>query len=102
MKDLQNWKINNNIDFVSYIKRVMAAINYESRYNPNIILEELNEILDQIAAISSFSSVSLKERIKEKYKKRIRIDKSLSKIFRILNNSHIIKKLQSGSHPKKY
>jgi DNA ligase 4 len=69
---LQNWKINNNIDFVFYIKREMAAIDYKFRYNPNIILEKLNEILDQIAAISSFSTVNLRKRIKKKYEEQIR------------------------------
>jgi hypothetical protein len=87
MKDLQSWKINNNIDFVSYIERVIVVINYEFRYNSNMIFEEFDEILDQIIIISSFSSVSLRERVKEKYGRRIRVNKLFSRIFRILNNS---------------
>jgi hypothetical protein len=54
-----------------------------------MIFEEFDEILDQIAVISSFSSISLRERIKEKYRRRIRADELFSKIFRILNNLEI-------------
>src|SRR5579871_6221972 len=61
MKDLQNWKTS-GLDFASCIERVMAVTD-EPRCSPNVTLEELDDILDQIAATSAFSSVRLKERI---------------------------------------
>jgi hypothetical protein len=71
-------------DLQSCVERVMAATDCEYRHDPSVTFEELDEILDQIAAISS---VSLRERVKEKYGGRIRTDESLSRIFRILNSS---------------
>jgi DNA ligase 4 len=65
----------------------MAAIDCEFRYNSNIIFEEFDEIFDQIIIISSFSFIDLRERIKEKYGRRIRVNELFSRIFRILNSS---------------
>jgi DNA ligase 4 len=87
MKNLQNWKINNNINFASYIERVTTAIDPESKFNSNIILEKLDKILDRIIAISPFSFIDLKRRMEKRYIKLIRINKTLSNIFRRLNNS---------------
>ncbi len=67
----------------------MTVIDYESKHGPSVTLEEFDEILDQITAISSFLSINLRERVKEKYRGQIRVDESLSKIFRILNSSEV-------------
>jgi len=65
----------------------MAATDSEYKYSPSVTLEELDEILNQITATLSFSSVDLRERIKEKYSRSIGADNSLSRIFRVLNSS---------------
>jgi DNA ligase-4 len=75
------------MDFASCVERVMAATDSKSRYGPSVILEDFDEIFDRIAAISPFSSVSLREKVKEKYGGPINADESLSRIFRVLNSS---------------
>jgi DNA ligase 4 len=45
-----------------------------------VALEELDEILDRIAATSSFSSANLKERVKAKYVELIRTNDALLRI----------------------
>ncbi len=65
----------------------MVVTNPEPKPSPNIILEELDEILDRITATSPFLSIDLRRRIKEKYTELIRINKALSSIFRRLNSS---------------
>jgi RNase adaptor protein for sRNA GlmZ degradation len=62
----------------------MAATDSEHR--PSLILEELDEILDQIITTSSFSSIDLRRRIKEKYAKLIRVNNAFSSIFRRLKS----------------
>jgi DNA ligase-4 len=52
-----------------------------------VALEELDEILDRIAATSSFSSIDLRERVKAKYMEPIRTNDALSIIFQRLNSS---------------
>lgn len=78
MKDLQNWKTSNGLDFVSCVERVMAVTDCEPRCSPNVTLEELDNILDQIAAISAFLSVRFKEKIRKKYGRSARPDDLLS------------------------
>ncbi|KAH7124304.1 hypothetical protein EDB81DRAFT_912433 [Dactylonectria macrodidyma] len=73
MKDLQRWKISGGLGFASSVERVT--------------LEELDDILDQIAASSSFSSASLRERVITKHGRSIRADNLLSKVFRVLQSS---------------
>jgi hypothetical protein len=84
MKDLQSWRINNNIDFASCVKHIMAAI--DSKHRPSLTLEEFDEILDRIIAISSFLSIDLRRRIKKKYAKLIRVNNAFSSIFRRLKS----------------
>jgi DNA ligase-4 len=67
MSDLQRWKANDGPDFASCVERVMIISDCEPRLGPNVTLDEINEVLDQIAASSPFSSVALKERIEKKY-----------------------------------
>jgi len=64
----------------------MTATDPEHRSDSNITLEELDEILDRIATISSFLFIDLKRRIKEKYAKLIRVNNALSSIFRRLKS----------------
>jgi DNA ligase 4 len=65
----------------------MAATDSESRPGPSVALEELDEILDRIAATSSFSSVDLRKQVKAKYMEQILTNDVLSIIFRRLNSS---------------
>ena len=65
----------------------MAATDSEPRPGPSVTLEELDEILNRIAATLSFSSVDLRERVKVKYVERIQTNDALSRIFQILNSS---------------
>ena len=46
MKDLQNWKTSDGLDFASCVERVMAVTHCELRCSPNVTLEELDDILD--------------------------------------------------------
>ncbi len=87
LKDLQNWRTNDGMNFASCVERVMSATDSEPRHGPSATVEELDETLDRIAATSSFSSVYLRERIKEKHAEPIRTDDALSGIFRVLNSS---------------
>jgi len=54
MKDLQSWRTSDGMDFASCVEHVMAATDPEHRPSPNVTLEKLDEILDRIAATSSF------------------------------------------------
>ncbi|KFA54356.1 hypothetical protein S40293_10070 [Stachybotrys chartarum IBT 40293] len=87
MKDLQRWKANDGADFASCVERVMKITDCEPRLGPNVTLDEIDEILDQIAASSPFSSVALKEKIKRKYTQSIRRDNLLSRLFQRLISS---------------
>jgi hypothetical protein len=74
------------MDFASCVKHVMTATDPKHRPGFNITLEELDEILDRITVISSFLSIDLKRKIKEKYAKLIRVNNAFSSIFRRLKN----------------
>lgn len=77
MKDLQNWRTKGNIDFASCVDRVMSATDIEPRPGPDVTLKEIDEVLDRIAATSSLSSVTLRERANEKYRGSIYANESL-------------------------
>ncbi|KAH7109337.1 hypothetical protein EDB81DRAFT_769177 [Dactylonectria macrodidyma] len=87
MKDLQRWKTSGGLDFASSVERVMATTDCESRAGREVTLEELDDVLDQIAASSSFSSASLRERVITKHGRSIRADEGLSIVFRVLQSS---------------
>uniref|UniRef100_A0A8H7NHL9 ATP-dependent DNA ligase family profile domain-containing protein n=1 Tax=Bionectria ochroleuca TaxID=29856 RepID=A0A8H7NHL9_BIOOC len=87
MSELQRWKANDGPDFASCVECVMVITDCEPRLGPNVTLSEIDEVLDQIAASSPFSSVALKERIKEKYGQSIRRDNLLLRLFRRLRSS---------------
>ena len=87
MEVLQSWKASDGMDFASCVENVMAVTDCESRHGPNVTLEELNDILDQIAAMSAFSSVRLRQKIKEKYGRSIRADDLLRRIFQVLKST---------------
>jgi hypothetical protein len=72
------------MDFASYVKYIMITINL--KYRPSLTFEKFNEILDRITIISSFLSIDLKKKIKEKYVKLIRVNNALSSIFRRLKS----------------
>jgi hypothetical protein len=72
------------MDFVFCVKHVMAVTDFEHR--PSLTLEKFDEILDRIIIISSFLSINLRKRIKKKYAKLIRINNTLSSIFRRLKS----------------
>ena len=67
LKDLQSWRASNSTDFVLCIEQVMSATDSEPMPFPSITIEELDEILDQIAATSVFLSPDLKNRTEEKH-----------------------------------
>ncbi|KAH7124529.1 hypothetical protein EDB81DRAFT_911349 [Dactylonectria macrodidyma] len=73
--------------FASSVERVMAITDCESGAGREVTLEELDDVLDQIAASLSFLSASLRERVATKHGRSIRTDKSLSKVFRVLQSS---------------
>jgi DNA ligase 4 len=87
LKDLQNWRTRDGSDLASCVERVITATDFGSRPGTSVTLEELDKILDRIAATLSFSSVDLRERVKVKYIERIQTNNALSGIFRILNSS---------------
>jgi hypothetical protein len=64
----------------------MTIIDPKYRPGLNVTLEKLNEILDRITVISSFSFIDLRKRMKEKYAKSIRVNNALSSIFRRLKS----------------
>jgi DNA ligase 4 len=59
MKDLQSWRTSDGMGFASCVERVMAAIDTDLRLDLGVTLEGIDEILDRIAATSSFSSIDL-------------------------------------------
>jgi DNA ligase 4 len=87
LKDLQNWRNIDGSDLASCVDRVMATTDSELRPGPSVALEELDEILDRIAATSSFLSVDLREWVKAKYMEPIWTNDALSIIFRRLGSS---------------
>ncbi|KAH6881050.1 hypothetical protein B0T10DRAFT_580829 [Thelonectria olida] len=87
MKDLQRWKTSGGLDFASSVERVMATTDCESRAGPEVTLEEIDDVLDQVAALSSFSSASLRERVTTKHGRLNRADDLLRKVFRVLQSS---------------
>jgi len=82
MKDLRSWRTSDDIDFASCVERVMATTDPDPRPGPNVTLEDINKILDRVAAISSFSSIDLRRRVGKKYTELISINNALSSIFR--------------------
>jgi DNA ligase-4 len=60
----------------------MATTDPDPRPGPNVTLEDINEILDRVAATSSFSSIDLRRRVRKKYTEPISINDALSSIFR--------------------
>ncbi|KFA53376.1 hypothetical protein S40293_09397 [Stachybotrys chartarum IBT 40293] len=72
LKDLQRWKANDDC---------------EPRLGPNVTLDEIDGILDQIAASSPFSSAALKEKFKQTPSQSTRRDNLLSNLFQGLHSS---------------
>jgi DNA ligase-4 len=87
MEDLQRCKTSGGLDFASSVERVMATTDCESRSGTEVTLEELNDIVDQIAASSPFSSACLRKSVAAKHGRSSRADDLLSKIFRVLQSS---------------
>ncbi|KAH7110442.1 hypothetical protein EDB81DRAFT_926955 [Dactylonectria macrodidyma] len=87
MKYLQRWKTSGGLDFASSVEHVMAITDSEARADREVILEELDDVLDQIAASSSFSSANLRESVIMKHGRSFRADDLLSKVFRVLQSS---------------
>jgi DNA ligase-4 len=59
MKDLQVWKTSGGLDFITSVERVIATADSEPRAGLELTLEELDDVLDQVIALLSFSSASL-------------------------------------------
>ncbi len=67
----------------------MFVTDSETKPDPGVTLEELDEILDRITATSSFSSIDLRKSVEAKYTKPIRTHNVLSTLFRRLHNSEV-------------
>jgi DNA ligase 4 len=87
LKDLQSWRASDDVDCASCVEHVMSITNSEPRPGPTVTLVEIDEILDRVAASSAFSSIDLREKIKEKYAEPTQTNDALSRIFRRLNSS---------------
>jgi DNA ligase-4 len=87
MNDLQRWKSSGGLDFASSVERVMATTDCGSRAGPEVTLEEIDDVLDQVAALSSFSSTSLRQRVTTKHGRLSRADDLIRKVFRVLQSS---------------
>ncbi|KAH8800779.1 hypothetical protein F5884DRAFT_713747 [Xylogone sp. PMI_703] len=102
MMDLKRSKTDNSLDFASCVEQVMSVTDCESRHGLDITLEELDDVLDQIAATSAFSSASLRGKVKEKYGQPICTDDLLSRVFRALKSSEakwIVRMLSKNYSP---
>ena len=82
MKDLQRWKTDNGSDFASCVERVMAATDVEPRSGPGMTLDELDEIMDRVAALSPFSSANLKESVERIFSRLAGANDLLSEVDR--------------------
>jgi hypothetical protein len=87
MQQLQRWRNDDGDDFASCVERVMAVTDAEPLPSPGVSLEELDKMLDRFAARSSFSSSSLRERVKVAYTRPFQVQNALSGIFRRLHSS---------------
>ncbi|KFA81692.1 hypothetical protein S40288_08085 [Stachybotrys chartarum IBT 40288] len=82
----------------------MIITDCEPRLGPDVTLDEIDEILDQIAVSSPFSSAALKEKFKQKSIQSIQRDNLLSNLFQRLHSSeakwmiHILSKNYSPAH----
>ena len=65
----------------------MSQTDTEPKSNSKVTVEELDTILDRIAANSSFSSIDLREKVGAKYAEPIQTGDVLSKLFRKLHSS---------------
>ena len=87
MRILQGWRTRNGVDFPSCVEKVMSQTDPEPRPGPMVSLEEINEVLDRIAALSSFSSPDLRNRINTSHPQQFHTADALSYVFRRLNSS---------------
>lgn len=72
------------LDLASSIERTMAVTDCEPRVGLQLGLEQLNDIFDQIAASSSFSSHSLRETVRAKHGSIVPMEALLLNLFTIL------------------
>ncbi|XP_044718809.1 uncharacterized protein HRG_07374 [Hirsutella rhossiliensis] len=87
MKELQIWQTRNGPDFATCVERVMAITDCEPRMGPKVTLQELDDVLDRIAAFSPFSSADLREETERKYRQPCSSsDDLLIRLFRRLNS----------------
>ena len=87
MKDLQRWKTDNGSDFASCVERVMVVTDCEPRSSPAMTLDELDDIINRVAALSPFSSMNLKEVVERKFGRSARANDLISGVFRHLHSS---------------
>jgi DNA ligase 4 len=60
LKDLQQWRTRDGVDFASSVGRVMSATDSALQPDSGVTVDWVDEVLDQIAARSSFSSPKLR------------------------------------------
>lgn len=81
MVELQTLQSSGQLDFAASVERVTAITDCEPRVGPELTVEEIDNILDQVAALSSFSSANLREAVREKYGHLSSANELLSRVF---------------------
>lgn len=81
MVALQSLQSSGQLDFAASVERVMAITDCEPRVGSELSLEEIDDTLDQVAVLSSFSSANLREAVREKYGHLSSANELLSRVF---------------------
>ncbi|KAJ2982027.1 hypothetical protein NQ176_g1655 [Zarea fungicola] len=87
VQQLQSLKASGHLDFAASVERVMAITDCEPRIGSEPALEEIDDTLDQVAAISRFSSASLRDAVIAKHGRLHTANKLLSQLFSRLKSS---------------
>lgn len=82
LKELRWWTPTNGVDFASAVEHVISATGSETRPDASMTLEEIDEVLDRVAAASSFSAVDLRNKMNTKYPSYRPADDVLSVLLR--------------------
>jgi DNA ligase 4 len=87
LKELRWWEQTNGADFASSVEHIISATDSEARPGASVTLEEIDEVLDRVAAASPFSAVDLRNKINTKYPSHRPADNVLSVLLRKLHSS---------------
>lgn len=81
MLELQSIQSSGQLDFAASVERVVAKTDCEPRVGSELTLEEIDDTLDQVAALSSFSSANLRDAVREKHDQLSSANELFSKVF---------------------